>query len=176
MWSKVGVVCWGLVLLIAGPVWAQGTSGCERSGYRPVNGISAETSAGGVTLTWPGEGNEQLRASFALQDGQPVVRELAARTTGGAWVVLGSDLTPEFQVTTGRRRISPQQVGNLKQLGIDSPEEEEKRKWNTFWDAPLVVPGKKGHTTDLPRHEEEIRRGRRATRRRHASWRAMAIG
>jgi hypothetical protein len=159
MTGKRGVVCWVLVLLIAGCAGAQGQKGCDRSGYRAVSGISAESSTDGVTLTWAGEANEQLRANFALRDGQPVVRELAARTGGSAWMVLGRDLTPEFQVTTGKRRISPQQVENLKKLGIDSPEEEEKRKWNTFWDAPLVVPGHKGHTTDLPRHEEEIRRG-----------------
>ncbi len=158
MTGKRVVLCWVLVLLIAGCVGAQAQKGCERSGYRAVEGITAESNANGVTLTWTGEANEQLRANFALRDGQPVVRELAARANGGAWVGLGSDLTPEFQVTTGKRRISPQQVGNLKKLGIDSPEEEDKRKWNTFWDAPLVVPGKPNHTTDLPRREEEIRR------------------
>lgn len=157
MAGKRGVLCCFLVLLIAGSV--RGEDGCGRAGYRAVSGISVASTDNGETLTWPGEGNEQLRASFALRDGQPVVRELAARIGNGAWVVLGSDLTPEFQVTTGKRRISPQQVSNLKKLGIDSPEEEAKRKWNTFWDAPLVVPGHKGHTTDLPRHEEEIRRG-----------------
>ncbi len=159
MTGKRGVFCWVLVLLIAGSVSARGENGCDRSGYRAVNGISAEPGADGVTLTWPGEKGEELRARFTLRDGQPVVGELAARSVGGAWEVLGSDLAPEFQVTTGKRRISPQQVSNLKKLGIDSPEEEAKRKWNTFWDAPLVVPGHKGHTTDLPRHEEEIRRG-----------------
>lgn len=159
MLGKRGVLCWVLVVLIAGPVWAQVSRGCDRSGYRAVSGISAETVASGVVLTWPGEGQEELRASFAVRNGQPVVRELAARAAAGAWVVLGGDLTPEFQVTTGRRRISPQQVDNLKKLGIDSPEEEAKRKWNTFWDAPLVIPGKPTHTTDLPRRAEEIRRG-----------------
>jgi hypothetical protein len=158
MTRKCLLLCGVLVLLTAGSVGAQEQKGCEHSGYRPVAGITAESNANGVTLTWPGEKGEQLRARFALRDGQPVVGELAARAAGGAWVALGSDLTPEFQVTTGRRRISPQQVGNLKKLGIDSPEEEEKRKWNTFWDAPLVVPGKPNHTTDLPRREEEIRR------------------
>ena len=53
-----------------------------------------------------GRSAQELRAQFGLRDGQPVVQELAARKAGGAWVVLGKDLTPEFQVTTGRRRMS----------------------------------------------------------------------
>ena len=79
MTGKRGVLCWVLVVLIAGCVGAQAQKGCERSGYRAVEGITAESNANGVTLTWTGEANEQLRAKFALRDGQPVVQELAAR-------------------------------------------------------------------------------------------------
>ena len=83
-------------------------------------------------------------------------RQLAARS-GGAWDVLGKDLIPDFQVTTGRRRISSTQRKLLQSFGIDTPAEEDVRKWNTFWDAPLVIPG--GHdTTDLPRNADEIQR------------------
>jgi hypothetical protein len=66
-------------------------------------------------------------------------------------------LIPDFQVTTGRRRISLTQRKLLQRLGIDTPAEEEVRKWNTFWDAPLVVPGRHD-TTDLPRKAGEIQR------------------
>ena len=61
-------------------------------------------------------------------------------------------------MTTGRRRISGAQRNQLKKLNLDTPEQEDIRKWNTFWDAPLVVPGG-GDTTDLPRSESEITRG-----------------
>jgi hypothetical protein len=67
-------------------------------------------------------------------------------------------LLPDFQVTTGRRRISHTQLELIKQQGVDTPEQENIRKWNTFWDAPLQVPGG-GDTTDLPRKADEIRRG-----------------
>ena len=33
----------------------------------------------------------------------------------------------------------------------------EREKWNAFWDAPLVVPGRRGTNLDLPRKPEEIR-------------------
>jgi hypothetical protein len=85
----------------------------------------------------------------------PVVEELAARQGSGSWAVLGKNLTPDFQVSTGKRRISQAQRTQLKALNKDTPEEESRRKWNTFWDAPLVIPGR-GDTTDLPRTEAEI--------------------
>src|SRR6201986_4946318 len=60
-----------------------------------------------------------------------------------------------FQVSTGKGGISQGQRTQLQALNLDTPEEESKRKWNTFWDAPLVIPGR-GDTTDLPRTEAEI--------------------
>src|SRR5262249_7975906 len=109
---------------------------CDRQGLKPVNGLTAEQSGDTVTLTWAGESNQQRRARFATRDGQPKVVELAARDGAGAWLVLGKDLNPEFQITTGKRRLSATQQSFMKKLGIDTPDEEEKRKWNTFWDAP----------------------------------------
>jgi hypothetical protein len=110
-----------------------------------------------VTLNWQGEAQQELRAQFALRDGQPVVEELAARKTGGAWVVLGKDLTPQFEVTTGRRRISTTELDILKRLGKDTPENEETYKWNVFWDAPLVVPGHE-RLVGPGRTQDEIKR------------------
>ena len=134
---------------------AQGLK-CNFDGYKPVEGLHAGMNRGSLEMTWQGEAGQELRATFSIRDGHPVVQQLAARS-GGVWNVLGTDLTPEFQVTTGRRRISATQRNLLKKFGIDTPAEENVRKWNTFWDAPLVVPG--GHdTTDLPREADEIQR------------------
>jgi hypothetical protein len=148
------LICLALTMSVAAV--AQ-TLNCNLQGYKPVDGVKAETSGQGLVLTWQGESRQQLRAQFSLHDGQPVVEELAARTGAGSWVVLGKNLTPDFQVTTGKRRISHTQLELIQKLGIDSPEQEKIRKWNTFWDAPLQVPGG-GDTTDLPRSESEIRR------------------
>ena len=82
---------------------AQGLK-CSMQDYKAVDGVRAVADAGSVTLTWQGEAQQQLRAQFALRDGQPVVAELAAKA-GGGWIVLGKDLTPQFEVTTGRRRL-----------------------------------------------------------------------
>src|SRR5260370_25847364 len=144
------------VALASGIASAQNMS-CNLQNYKPASGIKAEQSGNSLTISWAGESNEQLRAQFTIRDGQPVVQELAARDTKGTWIVLGKDLSPEFQVTTGRRRISGVQRNLLKVQGIDTPEQENIRKWNTFWDAPLVMPGHHD-STDLTRLPEEIKR------------------
>jgi len=131
---------------------------CNLNNYKSMDGVHAEASSGVVSLTWQGEAGTQLRVQFSLHDGQPVVHQLAAQAAGGAWIVLASDVAPEFQVTTARRRISNKQLTILKEFNLDTPEVLDAKKWNTFWDAPLVVPGSpEGDTTDLPRKPEEIR-------------------
>ena len=57
---------------------AQGMN-CNMQGYKAVDGVRAVATASGVTLKWTGEAQQELRAEFALRDGQPVVAELAAR-------------------------------------------------------------------------------------------------
>ena len=147
---------------------AQGVT-CNMKDYKAVDGLHAAASAGGVTLTWQGEDQQELRAQFALRDGQPVVAELAAIKGGvvgaggsggrGGWVVLGKDLTPEFQVTTGKRRMSKTEKDILVRLGQDTPENEERYKWNVFWDAPLEVPGyDASHLVGPARTQDEIKR------------------
>ncbi len=150
----------GMVLCcaLASGVAAAQTFTCDLSGYKPVDGVKAEIKNNAVTVTWQGEAAQQLMAQFSLRNGQPIVQELAARSSDGAWIVLGKNLTPDFQVTTGKRRTSGGLVSLLKSLNIDTPEEEYRRKWNVFWDAPLVVPGK-NDPRDPPHTQEEIRRG-----------------
>ena len=127
----------GLLLAIAtltGLAGAQSLD-CNFQGYKAVDGLKSTKSDSGVTLTWQGEREQELRASFGIRDGAPVVKELAARQGTGSWVLLGKNLTPDFQVSTGKRRISQAQRTQLKALNKDTPEEESRRKWNTFWDV-----------------------------------------
>jgi hypothetical protein len=67
----------------------------------------------------------------------------------------------EFDAGLPDNHGSSPHLGNqrnlLKRFDIDTPAEENVRNWNTFWAAPLVVPG--GHdTTDLPRSAGGIQR------------------
>jgi hypothetical protein len=142
------------VAMLTGVAAAQSLN-CDLQGYKAMDRLKATTSGGVVTMSWQGEGAQELRASFGIRNGQPIIQELAARAGSGKWTLLGKDLSPDFQVSTGKRRISQAQRTQLQALNLDTPEEESKRKWNTFWDAPLVIPGR-GDTTDLPRTEAEI--------------------
>jgi hypothetical protein len=146
------------LLLSTGTASAQSLK-CNLSQYKAVEGLKAELKGDTVSLTWDGEAGEQLMARFGLQAGQPVVRELAARKVGGQWSVIAGNLTPDFEVSTGKRRISTTQTGMMAKAKTDTPENEEARKWDTFWDAPLVVPG--GNSVKgTPRNPDEIRHGK----------------
>ena len=132
---------------------------CDLAAYKPQEGLQAQIRSGVLTVNWNGERGEQLRAGFAIQNGRPVVTELAARGSG-AWIVLGRNLSPEFEITSGVRRLSQQQIDPLvNELHIQlTPEVVEREKWNAFWDAPLMVPGRPGTNLGLPRKPEEVRR------------------
>jgi hypothetical protein len=137
---------------------------CDLSGYKAQPGLRASIIANGVEFEWQGAAGISARTSFQAVNGQPVIHEMAVRKQGGSWLVLGRDLQPEFQVTTGKRRISEQQLSPLRKLGRMDPAYLEEQKWNAFWDAPLRVPGVKGTNSDLPRKPEEIRRDTSAYR------------
>lgn len=132
---------------------------CDFSSYHEQPGLKAQTIADALQLDWTGEHNQALRVSFTITNGVPTLRELAARKPGGPWKTLGHNLTPEYSFVSGKRRIGTDQLAPLKQLGITDPKELEPRKWMTFWDAPLMLPGYGGRNLDLPRKPEEIHRG-----------------
>ena len=132
---------------------------CDMSQYKPAPGLVAAVEQETLAVNWEGAQGAELRMLLAIDASQPVVRELAVRPEGGPWSVLGRNLKLEFNVTTGLRRISEQQLNPLRQLGRElSPELLEKEKWNVFWDAPLNVPGTPGINPNLPRRADEVRR------------------
>ncbi len=149
-------------ILVCAALWAGAAFAqeCDLSAYRPQPGLQATARAGAVEVTWDGERHEQLRAVFTVRDGQPMVRELAARKGNGNWIALGRNLSPEFEITSGVRRLSQQQIDPLvKELHVQlTPDVIEREKWNAFWDAPLMVPGRPGTNLGLPRKPEEIRK------------------
>ena len=165
-------------VLLGSVLWTALAAGqelnCDLAGYKAQDGLKAQMRDGALELTWHGERQNELRAAFTVRGGQPVVQELAVRKPGGAWMVLGRNLTPEFELTSGVRRLSDQQMEPMKELGIElTPEVVEREKWNAFWDAPLMVPGRPGTNLGLPRKPEEIRR---ASAEFHASGCQVKIG
>lgn len=132
---------------------------CDLREYKPLDGLKAKVRNNVLEFSWQGARNQELRAAFTIRDGQPTVVELAVRKPGANWVILGRNLKPEFEVTSGKRRLSEQQMAPLRQLGVKfTPEVVDREKWFAFWDAPLMVPGASNTNMDLPRKPEEVRR------------------
>jgi hypothetical protein len=165
-----GVIC--ALFAFAGVGTAQSLN-CNLQDYKSIDGVKAVASADSVELTWDGESGAQLKAAFTLRDGQPMVKELAARKGNGEWIALGKDLIPQFEVTTGRRRIDSVELNNLKHYNLDTPENEEMYKWFVFWDAPLAIPGTQ-RLAGPPRQVSEIARA--AVSYKSDSCRVATIG
>ena len=87
-------------VLAYAPMMAQDLN-CDLTGYKPQEGLKAQMRAGSIELSWTGERQNQLRAAFTVRAGQPVVQELAVRKGSGKWIVLGQNLVPEFELTSG---------------------------------------------------------------------------
>lgn len=152
------IISW-LVLALLLPLASPAALQCDLSGYQPQSGLTAFIQDDQLIVRWVGEQGISLRLNFAIDNGRPVIRELAW-SRGGPWQALGRNLLPEYSVVAGKRRISNQQLAPLRRLGVPITEELiEREKWNAFWDAPLVIPGLPGTNPDLPRSADEIRRG-----------------
>src|SRR5262249_18362791 len=114
---------------------------CDMGGYKGASGLTASVEQGVLTVSWNGQSGAEMRARYAIENGTPVIRELAAKRSGGQWAAVGQNLTPEYHVVTGIRRLGMDQAGTLRSAGIELTEERvNKERWNAFWDAPLVLP------------------------------------
>jgi hypothetical protein len=136
---------------------------CNLTGYQGAAGLNAASASDSLTVTWDGDRSQELRLRFVIDSGTPTIAELAARKKGGAWGTLATDVTPEYRVASGRRRMDREAEEGLEENGIKevTPEVFEKYQWDPFWDAPLNVPGGQAddrRTIGLPRKPEEIHR------------------
>ena len=139
--SAMGVLSMSAAGSLEQAVQAQSLN-CDLSQYKAASGLTAAIVQGALAVTWSGSSGTEVRASYAIDNGQPVVRELAVRRSGGQWSPLGQNLAPEFYVKSGVRRMTTQQGQPLIDIGVDiTPEVIEKNKWYAFWDAPFVIPG-----------------------------------
>src|SRR5262245_13733416 len=133
---------------------------CDMTQYKESAGLTASPAQDVLEVTWAGQNGAEVRARYAIDNGQPVVRDLSVRKKGGQWSSLGQNLTPEYHVVSGLRRMSSDHVNSLPAAGIAlTPEVVAKNRWYAFHDAPLEVPGDSGtQNPPLPRKPEEIRR------------------
>ena len=124
------------------PVLHAGSVNCSVSQYKASQGLTAAVEQDSLLVSWSGQNGADLRARYAIDDGQPVVRELSVRKAGGQWTTLGRNLTPEYHVVSGVRRMADDQANPLRAAGVELTEDViNKNRWYAFWDAPLVMPG-----------------------------------
>lgn len=144
---------------------------CTLSGYRAQPGLTALAEHGGLTVTWDGDRQQELRLRFGLNAGAVVIQAMEVRTKGGVWNAIASNVEPDFRVVSGLRRISNQQLAPLRGLGVDlTAEVIDKFRWEPFWDAPLDMrpPGGRlgnpppaagvANQPGLPRTPDEVKR------------------
>jgi len=131
---------------------------CNMAQYKASPGLTAGISENVLTVAWSGQNGSEMRARYAIDGRQPVVRELSVRRAGGQWATIGQNLTPDYHVVSGIRRMSTQQAEPLKAAGVElTPDVIEKNRWYAFWDAPLVLkPGRE--IIGPPRSESDIKR------------------
>ena len=145
---------------------------CGLAGYKAGAGLVAEATPGGVVLAWNGDSGRQLRLGLAIVDGTPTIREWLIRSVDGAWIPVAKNVTADYRLTSGLRRMTNQQLDPLAGAGVAiTPEILERDKWEAFWDAPLNIPGNAPEHNDttppqrgvlsqpgLPRRPEEVKR------------------
>src|SRR6267154_2434005 len=124
------------------PVLLADSVNCDLAQYKAAPGLTAAAEQDSLLVSWTGQNGADLRARYAIDGGQPVVRELAVRKAGRQWTTRGKNLAPEYHVVSGIRRIADDQTNTLKAAGIELTDEViTKNRWYAFWDSPLVMPG-----------------------------------
>jgi len=124
------------------PVLFADSMKCDLAGYKSASGLTAAMEQDVLTVTWAGQSGAELRARYAVDNGQPLIRELSVHKSGGQWASLGQNLAPEYHVVSGIRRLGQDQAAPLRAAGIElTPDVVNKQRWYAFWDAPLVLPG-----------------------------------
>jgi hypothetical protein len=155
------------VLLFSTALYAD-TLTCDTAAYKAQPGLAATVADNHLAVVWAGDKGEELRLIFVVQNRAPVIQELAIRRGTGPWQSLAVNVSPEFTIVSGKRRISHQQLEPWETAKVKiTPEMIEQQKWEAFWDAPLDVPGVPpggrpaggNFPVDLPRLPSEIHRG-----------------
>src|ERR1700694_5626962 len=136
--SRLNVLLCGIATVAGGTTRFADPVPCDLTQYKSSSGLTATTDQNVLTVAWIGQSDSEMRARYAIDGGQPIVHDLAVRRAGGQWVTLGQNLTPEYRVLSGIRRMSTQQADPLKAAGVElTPDVIAKNRWYAFWDAPL---------------------------------------
>lgn len=97
------------LVLSAGTVAADPLA-CTLTGYKAAPGLTATVAGNVLTLAWDGDKTQEVRLRLGVEGGTPTLRELAVHRKSTPWAVLATNVTPEFRVVAGFRRMSNQQL------------------------------------------------------------------
>ena len=123
--------------LAAAPALADPLS-CAMTGYKAADGLTAAMEGDALVVTWSGDPGQDGRLRFVVNGGAPMVQDLSLRAGGGAWTSVVSNVSPDFSVVSGVRRMSMQQLRPLYDLKVPITQEIlNTYRWDPFWDAPL---------------------------------------
>jgi hypothetical protein len=113
------MVCLSAAILLVMRVHADPLN-CRLAGYTPSPGLTAKVASDTLAVSWNGDNGDELRIRFGIDRGSPAIRELAIRTKGGQWRTIATNVTPEFRVVSGLRRVTAQQLRpeSLATLGV----------------------------------------------------------
>jgi hypothetical protein len=158
-------------LMLAPTIASSDPLTCNLTGYKATPGLTATAIDNSLTVTWDGERNQEVRLRFAIDGGTPTIRELAIRRKDSPWATLASNVTADYRVVAGVRRMSNQQISPLRGLGVELTSAiVDTYRWDPFWDAPLDLSAPSGrggnpppaegvaNQPGLPRRSEEITR------------------
>ena len=120
------------IVLSVLPVAAQGTN-CDLGGYKPQEGLKAEVRGGALELQWQGNVKKSYARPLLCAPVSQSFRNWRRKNRGGKWIVLGQNLTPEFEFTSGVRRLSEQQMAPLREMKVElTPEVDREGKVECF--------------------------------------------
>jgi hypothetical protein len=61
------------------PVLLADSLNCDLSQYKTTQGLTAAVEQDLLVVTWAGQAGSEVRARYAIENGQPLVRDLAVR-------------------------------------------------------------------------------------------------
>ena len=131
----------------------------DLSRYRAQDGLTAAVDVEGqLVVDWRGDAQEHYRVTFAIVTGTPTIRALAVSDDGGrSYRTLARELTPEYRIVTGRRRLTQQQLDPLVNVLGKTVTDSliDRYQWDAFWDAPLYTSDEPplSHVSSIPAAE-----------------------
>lgn len=105
---KTGMMA--VVVLVAAVSASADPLRCDLTEYAARPGLNASVANDVLSVTWTGDAGAELRMKLAIAGGTPTIVELAIRPRSGQWRTLATNVTPEFRVVSGVRRVTAQQL------------------------------------------------------------------